>query len=239
MNQKWPKTFEPLTEEQEWISDDFVKHWHEVLPKKYGFINKFNHSYVTVNQPKRFTSTLEIGCGDGEHVLYEKLSQIQRKNYVATDIRQNMVDAFTKNHDDMTCVVGDIETILPYPDGSFDREIAIHVLEHLRNLPAAVKEMYRLINKNTGELAIVIPCEGSIAYGLARRISAQRIFQRRYKSSYRWFIEREHVSCPNEIIEELEKFFVVVKRNYFPFPLPVTQMNLVIGMILKPKLNTN
>jgi ubiquinone/menaquinone biosynthesis C-methylase UbiE len=239
MKQKWPKTFEPLSAQQEWISDDFVKYWHEVLPKKYGIINKFNHSYVIENQPREFLSTLEIGCGDGEHISYEVLNHVQIQNYVATDIRQNMVDAFKQNHKHIACVVGDIETTLPYPEGSFDREIAIHVLEHLRNLPAAVKEMHRLINKNTGELAVVIPCEGSIAYGLARRISAQRIFQKRYRSSYKWFIEREHVSRPNEIIEELEKFFVVTKRDYFPFPLPVPQMNLVIGMILKPKFNTN
>ena len=30
---KWPKTFPPLTPEQKRISDDFMKYWHEVLPK--------------------------------------------------------------------------------------------------------------------------------------------------------------------------------------------------------------
>src|SRR5690349_20198224 len=42
---KWPKTFPPLTEEQKRISDDFMKAWHEVLPQKYGVIEKFNHGY--------------------------------------------------------------------------------------------------------------------------------------------------------------------------------------------------
>ena len=189
MNQKWPKFFKPLTAEQELISDDFVKYWHEVLPKKYGFVNEFNHSFVVKNRPSRFVSTLEIGCGDGEHISYEILDQAQRQSYLATDIRQNMVDSFKQNHVDITCVVGDIETELPYPEGSFDREIAIHVLEHLRNLPAAVAEMHRLINKQNGELSVVIPCEGYLAYTLSRRISAQRIFEKRYGISYGWFIE--------------------------------------------------
>lgn len=234
MNHKWPKTFKPLSAQQEWVSDDFVKHWHEVLPKKYGIINKFNHSYVIKNQPQKFVSTLEIGCGDGEHISYEVLDHVQRQNYVATDIRQNMVDAFKQNHKDIACVVGDIETILPYPEGSFDREIAIHVLEHLRNLPLAVTEMYRLINKSNGELAVVIPCEGSLAYKFSRRLSAQRIFEKRYGMSYKWFIEREHVSRPDEIIEELKKHFTITKRRFFPFVVPIQAINLCIGITLKP-----
>lgn len=45
MTAKWPKTFPPLTPEQQRISDDFMKHWHEVLPRKFGVIDRFNHSY--------------------------------------------------------------------------------------------------------------------------------------------------------------------------------------------------
>ena len=42
----WPKNLAPLSEEQRRISDDFMKYWHEVLPKKYSVIDKFNHSYA-------------------------------------------------------------------------------------------------------------------------------------------------------------------------------------------------
>ena len=237
MNHKWPKKFTPLTPEQEWISDDFMKHWHEVLPNKYGFINKFNHSYVVKNKPLSFRKTLEIGCGDGEHISYEELDDKQIVSYVAMDIRQNMVETFRENHTGITCIQADIEGSLPFPDNFFDRIIAVHVLEHLQNLPTAVSEIYRLIEKNGGELAVVIPCEGSAAYGIARKVSAQKIFEKRYGTSYKWFIEREHVSRPNEIIEELERWFVVVKRSFFPIPVPITQINLVIGMVLKPKVN--
>ena len=43
---------------------------------------------------------------------------------------------------------------------------------------------------------VVIPCEGGLAYSLARRISAQRIFEKRYGMSYRFFIESEHINVP-------------------------------------------
>ena len=118
--------------------------------------------------------------------------------------------------------------------------LAIHVLEHLPNLPLAIREAHRLCNKEHGLFSVVIPCEGGLAYGLARRISAQRIFERRYRQPYRWFIEREHISRPAEIIEELEPYFEIVHRAVFPFGfLPIPTINLVIGLTCRPRARVN
>ena len=40
----WPKKIPVLTKEQKLISDDWMKYWHEIMPKKYGIFAKFNHS---------------------------------------------------------------------------------------------------------------------------------------------------------------------------------------------------
>jgi hypothetical protein len=44
---KWPKILPPLTAEQQRISDDFMKSWHEELAgrSRYGPIERFNHSF--------------------------------------------------------------------------------------------------------------------------------------------------------------------------------------------------
>src|SRR3954470_6214131 len=55
----WPKTFPSLTTEQKRISDEFMKHWHEVLPRKFGIIDKFNHGYAVTHAPRIFKTTLE------------------------------------------------------------------------------------------------------------------------------------------------------------------------------------
>ncbi len=72
-------------------------------------------------------------------------------------------------------------------------------------------------------------------YTFARKISAQRLFEKRYNQSYNWFIEREHVNKPHEIMEELQKFFQLEKHSYFPFLLPSVNLNLCIGMTFYPK----
>lgn len=234
---KWPKKFPPLTPEQKSISDDFMHYWHEVLPRKYGVVDEFNQSYVVKTAPRKFLTTLEIGAGIGEHIKYEKLTDEQKKNYHALDLRQNMVDEIKAQFPEVNAFVGDAQQQLNFEDGYFDRILAIHVLEHLPDLPSAAKEMYRLCNKKWGVFQIVIPCEGSFAYSLARRISAQRIFESRYKQSYQWFIEREHINVPDEILEELKAYFTIESMTYFPLPIPMKTFNLCIGANLVPRKN--
>ena len=231
----WPKQLPELTEEQKRISDDFMKYWHEVLPKSYGIVEGFNHLYSVRNAPKGFRRTLEIGAGLGEHLVYEKLSDEQAANYTALEVRQNMVDEIRKRFPAINGALGDCQNRLDFADGHFDRILAIHVLEHLPNLPAAIAEMYRLCDRAIGSFSVVIPCEGGFMYTMARKISAQRIFEKRYKQSYRWLIEREHLNKPIEILAELRPYFDVIHRSFFPIPIPAIACNLSIGLTLRPK----
>lgn len=233
MQSKWPKTFPPLTPEQVTISADFMELWHRELPRKYQFVDAFGHSFVRRASPPGFVRTLEIGAGLGEHLEYERLTPEQERGYHALDLRENMIAELVRRRPAIQGMVGDCQRRLDFPDGHFDRVIAIHVLEHLPDLPAAVREMRRVIAPG-GMLLAVIPCEGGLAYSLARRISAQRLFEARYKQSYSWFIEREHVNLPAEILEELSACFTVRRRSFFPLPLPFVFCNLCIGLALKP-----
>ncbi|HYA87801.1 MAG TPA: class I SAM-dependent methyltransferase [Nitrospirota bacterium] len=231
---KWPKNVPPLTPEQQRISDDFMKYWHEVLPRRFGMIEKFNQRYVVKFAPRDFSRTLEIGAGLGEHLQYEHLTEEQRRHYVTLELRENMASMMKERYPDIASYVGDCQKRTDFPDGYFDRILAIHVLEHLPDLPAAVREIHRLLDKKRGVLSAVIPCEGGFAYSIARRISAQRIFERRYKQSYRWLIDREHINRPREIIEELTPHFRIMHQSYFPLPAPIVMLNLCIGMTLRP-----
>jgi SAM-dependent methyltransferase len=233
---KWPKTFPPLTAEQQRINDDFMKRWHEVLPNRYGMIEKFNHTFPARHSRPGFKTTLEIGAGLGEHVNYEKLTPEQEQNYYALELRPNMAARIKANHPRIQAIVGDCQTRLDFPDGYFDRYIAVHVLEHLPNLPACLREAYRLLNRERGQLLVVIPCEGSPAYSFARKISAQRIFEKTYGMSYDVFIKREHINLPHEILAELNPYFTVREKSFFPLPfLPFILNNLCIGLVLQPR----
>lgn len=227
---KWPKRLPELTPEQDRVRDDFMSYWHEVLPRRYGVIERFNHGWPakTARPGER---TLEIGSGLGEHLNAEP--EFARSDYVALELRPEMAAKISERHPEVEVVVGDCQKRMPFEDASFDRALAIHVLEHLPDLPAALAEIRRLL-KPTGRFIVVIPCEGGLAYSLARRVSAQRIFEKRYGMSYDWFIKSEHINVPSEIIEECRPYFRVVRRRHFPLLVSVTSLNLVIGLELAP-----
>jgi SAM-dependent methyltransferase len=225
---KFPKIVPELTDEQKRINDDFVNYWHQVLPNRYGVIERFNHGYPLRTFSAHTRRTLEIGAGRGEHAYYENLPV---QEYTALELRSEMAIAIQEAHPSVKVIVGDCQQRIDVPDHYFDRVLAIHVLEHLPDLPRALDEIKRVL-KPGGLFAVVIPCEGGFAYSLARKISAQRIFEQRYKQSYKWFISREHLNLPSEIIPELQSRFSVVHRQFFPLRVPLIALNLCIGLTL-------
>lgn len=233
----WPKTLPPLTPEDKAMFDEFMKVWHEALPGPgYGAIERFNHRFPVRRSQPGFRRTIEIGAGLGEHLRYERLSAAQERDYCSVELRENMAEQIRARYPRTSVIVGDCQTRLPFPDGHFDRYIAVHVLEHLPNLPACIGEAWRLLDRQRGQMLVVIPCDPGFAYSLARRISAQRIFERRYHRPYAPFVAREHINQPHEILAELEPYFVVEHRRFFPLPfLAVESLNLCIGIALRPR----
>jgi SAM-dependent methyltransferase len=231
---KWPKVLPPLDVESQQINDDFMCYWHEVFSTKLRFVDRWNHWYVVRHAPSAFKRTLEIGAGLGEHLAWERLNSEQESEYVAVELRENMARRVRARFPHVTIMTADVQEQLFFPPNHFDRVVAVHVLEHLPNLPAALREIYRVCTPDA-TVSVVIPCEGSVATSLARRLSAQPLYERRYGRPYELFIRREHLNRPNEIIEELTPFFEIRHRSFFPTFLPVEWCNLFIGMTLRPR----
>jgi SAM-dependent methyltransferase len=229
---QWPKILPPLTPEQQEVSDDFMHHWHEILPRRHQMLNRFRHSYAAASVPlPPGCRTLEIGAGLGEHILFEDLS---RQEYHCLDIRANMIETLKERFPAIHAQPGDCQQVTPYKDGYFSRIIALHILEHLPNLPAAIDEMHRLL-ADDGFINIVIPCDPGCLYRLARKVSTERLFRKRYQQDYHWFIAREHLNSPAEIISELNRKFIVSGYRYFPFLVPSANANLALGMVARKR----
>jgi SAM-dependent methyltransferase len=146
---KWPKHVIRLASEQQRISDDWMQHFHEINRGKFSAVVNFNHGYVVKNSPAAFVSTLDVGAGLGEHLEYECLTPRQMAAYVALELRPNMADAIRERWPTVQVCDADCQKLMPFPDDCFDRIIAIHVLEHLPNLPAFLREARRLLKKHS------------------------------------------------------------------------------------------
>jgi SAM-dependent methyltransferase len=159
----WPKQRAVLTADQQATLEDWYEHWLGLMPQQFKPIVRFNNSYpLRTYFPN--AKTLEIGAGVGEHLHHEEW---KNQEYKALELRANLAHDISHNFPGVQVLVGDCEKRIDIADHSLDRVIAIHVLEHLANLPAALDEIQRIL-KPGGKFSIVIPCEGGFGYALGR-----------------------------------------------------------------------
>jgi len=233
----FPKILPEVSVDDKIIMDDFMEVWHQKLNKKnvYSLFENFNHNYCAkskfLNKIEKKINTLEMGCGIGTHVDYEDL---KKQNYYVVDIRANMLNQVKKKNLEVNIIESDIQKKLNFENKYFDRIHAIHVFEHLPKLPDCIDEVYRLLNDN-GILQIVIPCDPGILYGICRQFSAKRIYEKKYKKNYSHFIKREHINSPEEILGVIKEKFKLVEKKFFPFLVPIVNLNLCIGATFKKK----
>jgi ubiquinone/menaquinone biosynthesis C-methylase UbiE len=172
------------------MEDWYAEFLGNLLPGTFGWMDSFNHRYAA-RTARPGLRTLEIGPGNGSHLEFEDVSS--QEEYVALELRESLSNQIGLKYPNVTVAVGDCQESLEYPDDSFDRVLAIHVLEHLDNLPAALDEIARVL-KPDGSFSVLIPCEGGRTYAIGRRFTVQRQFEKRYGMPYQWMIEYDHVN---------------------------------------------
>ena len=70
---------------------------------------------------------------------------------------------------------------------------------------------------------------------LPRKISAERVWKRHFSAPYSEFYQREHNNLVPEILGELDPYFTIESRSFFPLGVPLWFCNLCIGYALVPR----
>ena len=172
-----------------------------------------------------FDRVLEIGAGTGEHLPFVRHSF---NEYILTDLDQEALNVakkkHQKNHDGKVRYEYQSANDLKYPDDSFDRLVAIHVLEHIYQPHIAVKQWVRVL-KNGGVLSILIPTDPGLAWRLGRHLGPRRnaIAQ---GIAYDYVMAREHVNACTNLVAILRHYFDNGIEHWWPLRLASTDLNL-------------
>lgn len=231
---QWPKRVVPRSKEEQARFDD----WQHVWLKQYNgtpALARFNHGYVLGRSRGLKGPALEVGAGRGEHLALERAQGFPLDQYHVVEQLPSMAKVLRAAYKQSKVRVADCQKRMPYRAKSFERVIAIHVLEHLPNLPGFLREAHRLLRRPQGRLLVVIPCEGGWGYQVARTFTSKRQFEKRYGVPYEPMIRSDHVNTAQEVIDELGRLFVVEHRQWFPAWLPSVHLNLCLGLTLAPK----
>ncbi len=192
-----------------------------------SFVMRASHKLIEkkFNNQCNFSRVLEIGAGTGEHI---KFVRHRFSEYILTDLDQKTLEVaeekLSKVHTGKLKFEVQPGDSLGYPDGAFDRVIAIHVLEHIYKPHLAIKEWCRVV-KDGGVLSILIPTDPGIAWRLGRHLGPRKnaIAQ---GISYDYVMAREHVNSCNNLIAILRHYFPAAIEGWWPLPLASIDLNL-------------
>ena len=177
------------------------------------------------NERHHFAKVLEIGAGTGEHLAFVNHRFDQ---YVLTDSDAKTLAIAHKKLNEHYGKRLVIETqtgaALTYADGSFDRLIAAHVLEHIYQPHLVLKEWSRVV-KSDGVLSILIPTDPGLAWRFGRHLGPRRNAIAE-GIAYDYVMAREHVNSCNNLIALIRHYFHDRTEAWWPFPIPSIDLNL-------------
>jgi len=172
-----------------------------------------------------FERVLEIGAGTGEHLRFV---QHGFGEYIVTDqnpraisVAKEKISVFRTEKIGFSVQSG---KKLAFPDNSFDRIIAAHVLEHIYYPHIALQEWCRVLRKG-GVLTIVLPTDPGIAWRLGRRFGPRKAAIER-GVAYDFVMAREHVNSCHNLVAILRHYFPCRRERWWPFPFGSFDLNL-------------
>ncbi len=154
---KKSETFINFKERAYLLSDDeFVRTYEyvsDVLIQRETDLNRGCFSKIL--ESIKGETVMEVGSG--KCVLSD---EIRKKGYAVTASDIILSKDVKKRFPDLTYVESNIEH-MPFKDSAFDTVVCTHTLEHVRDLPAAIKELRRVCKKR---LMIVVPKQRPYKY---------------------------------------------------------------------------
>jgi phosphatidylethanolamine/phosphatidyl-N-methylethanolamine N-methyltransferase len=194
------------------LSGRFMRQGHVELERPFG-------------PEDRFGKVVEVGSGAGEH-----LGHVRHRfdEYHLTDwsdlrlhaAREQLPEAVRSK----VRIGQEDATRLSFPDGTFDRLIACHVLEHLYRPHEVLREWDRVVRPG-GAISILLPCDPGLLWRFGRMLGP-RANAERAGIDYDYWMAREHVNAINNLVVLIRYYFGQVQERWYPARLPSMDLNL-------------
>ena len=176
---------------------------------------------------------LEIGPGNIDHI---NLWNGKPKMYYAVDANPNFLQEsklILENHNINYATFShtiDEHFKLPIEDESIDVILSFYSLEHLHPLSNYLAEIHRVLRPG-GILAGAIPIEGGLAWGIGRFLTSRRWLKKNTRINPDKIICWAHPNFADSILKQLSSKFNKQYCSYWPFKIPLLDINLVASFI--------
>jgi ubiquinone/menaquinone biosynthesis C-methylase UbiE len=193
-----------------------------------GFFLQKSHFLLEQTLPNSagVEKILEVGAGSGHHFPYVKKCF---SKYIMTDSSPDMLAMAAEKYSrevssGFLAIEQQDATRLNYSDGSIDRLIATHVLEHLQNPVNVLTEWNRVVRPG-GLISIVLPCDPGMLWRLGRHLGPRRNAQK-LGLEYDYLQAAEHINSIFNLVVFLRYHFEFLTESWYPARAPVPDLNL-------------
>ncbi|MFH2135442.1 MAG: class I SAM-dependent methyltransferase [Pseudomonadota bacterium] len=193
-----------------------------------GYFLKKSHAWLEqqLDETRHFDRVLEVGAGTGIHLPFIRHTF---NEYWMTDLNPPMLDKIEHGKDSdgknrNIIVSAENASQLSYPDASFDRLIAAHVLEHLYKPHEVLREWARVL-KPGGMMSLLLPCDPGLLWRMGQHVGSRGKFER-VGFEYDYWAARGHVNPINNLVIFINYYFDNVKSSWYPMRIPSIDANL-------------
>ena len=169
-----------------------------------------------------YETLLDIGCGSGIF-LKELRNRCNKLHAIDVHRKMHFVHEMIKKEDIDANLTEASVLDLPYDSETFDCVISVSVLEHIKELERALKEIHRVAKKDA-VIVLAFPVENRItdiilrfAYTLLPNVS----------------LEDEHVSTHRDIIHAADEIFRKGKIQSYPSYIPLDYSSYCVYKTIK------
>lgn len=172
-----------------------------------------------------FPTVVEVGAGAGEH-----FPQVRHRfdRYFLTDLNPVRLAvaraALPCDQAARVTVASEDARRLSFDDESVDRLIACHILEHLPDPHAVLREWHRVVRPG-GVLSILLPCDPGLLWRTGRALGP-RTAAKRAGIEYDYWMAREHVNGIGNLVTLIRYYFDAIDETWSPAKLPSVDLNL-------------
>jgi phosphatidylethanolamine/phosphatidyl-N-methylethanolamine N-methyltransferase len=197
-----------------------------------GIFLNYNHKIINnYSKKKTFKIVMEFGGAGKPHWNWmdkNKLKNIDK--YILVDdkfyLSKIKIPKFLSPKKVIKIDYRQFDRINKYRN-KVDRIIASHVLEHIPDPESALINWMNLLSKR-GSMCIALPCDPGWLYRLGQILSmnkACRLYKIKPLEKDLWQ-SREHINALQRLIYIFNYYFKKRKTLWFPFLLPITNINL-------------
>jgi len=120
---------------------DDIANQYDYFKKRNRFYYKNLREFYKIKIPPN-RKVIEIGCGTGDII-----AEIKANKKVGVDISHEMINIARQKHPDVQFEVGNVENL--ETEEKFDYIFLADVIEHIENLPMAMKTLERICSQET------------------------------------------------------------------------------------------